>query len=521
LRRLLTMSRLHLLVSVFFFPLGLAMAPAIASAASICIAKDNTSMSPATVVGDGAAGQGFLDARQCFGVLERFEGRTRILVNSGGFRGEMDVDNNDLLYVLAEDIPLRLREDEQSWGLALAGTGVLIEKPVGSGHIVRTVGGRIQVRFIVGEGEMLPAESWPELDPDEVHPGGKWPDAPYALPPSAVSLTGKSGTRATLSAPLFGLADVLEDPAIGALRYRVGDPTKDQGDSVWIVGPTVWLHGRVEDLDWRRETLKALSEDGSIDESSTEERADWHGWDDVAGYSVRGPASPLPREIASKDAPLALEPKGDRFATLTPGARVSVGQTDGPWLRVEHLWAGGKIVGWLDKKRLVKEGKEQGQPQIVIPKATVVMVGEPTVSWVNKGPEFATDKEGNPKLDKEGNQVVNPDETHEGEPEYEVAWARRLLRERISRLRYFYGRALASNPMSAGAVKLNFLIDEEGTMTLEVVEDSMNDEELSTLINGAFEGFELPERELKKSRRDKKDYSLRVELTVSFSPLKG
>lgn len=514
------MSRLHLPASALLL-FGFAVAPAIASADSICIARDNTPMSPAVVVGDGAAGVGFLNARQCFGVLERLEGRTRVLVNSGGFRGEMDVANSDLLYILAEDIPLRLRDDDTPWGLALAGTGVLIEKAQGSGHVVRTVDGRMQVRFVVAEGEMLPAETWPELEPDEVHPGGKWPEAPHALPPSAVSLTGKSGTRATLSTPLFGLAHVLADPGIGALRYRVGDPEQNQGESVWIVGPTVWVHGKVEDIDWRRETLKALTDDGSIDDDAKDERADWHGWDDVAGYSVRGPASPPPREIASKEAPISLEPKGDRFAVLTPGARVSVGQTEGPWLRVEHVWAGGKIVGWLDKKRLVKEGKEQTTPQIVIPKATVVVVGEPTLAWLDKGPEFATDKEGNPKLDKEGNQVVDPYETHTEEPVYEVAWARRLVRERISRLRYFYGRALASNPTSSGAIKLNFVIDEEGAMTVEVAESSIDDDDISALINEAFDGLELPERKLKKSRRDSKDYSLSIEMTVSFSPLKG
>ncbi len=506
------MSRLHAALPVLF--LAAAGAPVAASAAAVCVAKPNTPMSPVTVVGGAAAPAGFLASRQCFGVLERLDGRTRVLVKGGGFRGEMELPNENLLYVLAEDIPLRLKEGEEPWGLALAGTGVMIESATATGHVVRTVDGRVQARFLVEEGAMLPAGSWPSLEPDEVHPGGKWPEATHALPPTPVALQGTSGTRANVSAPLFALDDVLLDPAIGALRYVVVDADADRPETVRIVGPTLWVEGTVQDIDWRRETLRDEENDGA-------EREDWDGWDDGAGYAIAGPASPLPREIASKEAPISIEAKGERFAVLEPGARVSVGQTDGGWMRLEHVWPGGIVNGWADKKRLVKEGKEQTTPQVVIPKATVVTVQAPTVAWVNKGPEFATDKEGQPKLDKEGNQVVDPNETHTEEPDYPTAWLRRAVRERIDRLRFFYGRALATNPALAGSIGLVITIDEAGAMTMEFADGSLADEDLRELVSSAIEDVELPERTLKKARRDLKDYSVTLEMTVLFSPLKG
>ena len=157
----------------------------------------------------------------------------------------------------------------------------------------------------------------------------------------------------------------------------------------------------------------------------------------------------------------------------------------------------------------------------MIPKATVVQMGAPTVTWVNKGPEFATDKEGNPKLDKEGNQVVDPNETHTEEPDYPVAWLRRLMRERVDRLRFFYGRGIERTPGLAGAVNLKLMIDESGLMTMEVGEGSIADEELVELVTSALDEVELPERELKKGRRDTKDYSVQIEMTVTFAQLKS
>jgi|GEM_PF-1587018 len=513
------MSRLHLPLSVSVLSVLLA-APSLASAASVCVAKPNTPLIPVAVVGV-ATPVGFVGPHQCFGVLDRVGTSTRVLVNAGSFKGEVDLPNNSLLQILAEDIEMRLRDGEEPWGLALAGTPVMIEAASEGGHIVRTVDGRVEARFLVEEGAMLPAERWPTLEPDEVHPGGKWPTAEHALPPAPAALSGKSGTRANVAAPLFAVDAVVRDSAIGALRYSITDPDAESPDTVRIVGPLFWVQGRVKDLDWRRETVKAdpdAEEPQDLDEDG--ERDDWGGWADLDGYAIGGPSSPLPREVASKEAPLAHEPKGDRFASLMPGARVQVTQTDGSWLKVEYVWDGGKVSGWVDKKRLVKEGKEQTSPAVVMPKAAVVAVGEATVIWTNKGPEFATDKDGAPKLDKEGNQVIDPNETHVEAPNYPVAWMQRTVRERIDRIRYFYGRKLAQGQV-AGTVTLSIKLDEAGLVTTEIG-GTLTDEELAALVEESFDGVAWPERDIpKKSRKDTKDYGLSIEMTVRFSPLKG
>ena len=514
------MPRLHTPLTVSLL-VTLAL-PGAAYAGSVCVAKPDTSFVSAPVVGEGQQ-LGFLAPRQCFGVLERLDGRVKVLVKGDGFRGEALIDEDRLLYELAEDVPMRLRDGDEPFGLALAGTGVMLEKQSGDNWIARTVDGRVQARFLVEDGAYLPAEGWPELDADETHPGGKWPEAEHALPPAAVTLSGKSGPRAIVGPPLFALDDVLIDPAIGALKYSLVDPEEEDERTVRIVGPTFWVMGEVDDLDWRRESIKGSKDDENApDEDEDGLRDSWDGWDDAEGYAVRSPVAPYPREVASKEAPLTHEPKGERVALLTPGARVVVKQTDGPWLEVEHVWPGGTVSGWLDKKRLVKEGKEQTSPQAVLPKATVVLVSEPTVDWLNAGPEQATDKEGNPKVDDEGNPVIDPNETHVEDPDYSVVWLRRLLRERIDRLRYFYGQTLKAKPTATGAMTLRLTLDEEGEVESELVDVTLQDDTLSEMVGAVLDEVELPERaRIKKSRKDTKDYTLELKVTVSFAPLKG
>lgn len=490
--------------------LSLLSVPAVASAASVCIAKPDTPFAPATVVGGPAEPVGFLAHRQCFGVLETHDGRTRIFVSAPGFAGEVEVSDDDLLWVLAEDIPMRLKEGEEPFGLALAGTGVAIEESYDGGWVVRTVDGRAQTRFRVSEGSMLPAQVWPTLDADEVDPGGKWPKGDHALPPVAVVLGGKSGNRATIGAPLFELSEVLADPGLGALRYSVLDAEEGV---VKVISPTWWVKGKVSDLDWRRQTL--------VDEETEEQREDWEGWDDLAGYRLPGPPAPLPREVATREAPLSLERKGERFAVLKPGARVSIEGEEKPWYRVKHTWDGGSVVGWLDKKRLMKEGKEITKPAVVIPRATAVTVGEVAVAWVEPGPEQATGKDGEPKVDKEGNPVVDPNETHEAPPEYAAPWLRLALRERIARLRHLYGRALATNGDAKGVITVRGEVDEEGAITWELVDSTFEDDAVVALIEEALETVDGPERKLRKSRRDKKDYRIELKSTVTFAPFSG
>jgi len=530
------MLRTHLLL----LSSTLTLAPGLAVASSVCVAKPNTPIVPSLAVGESEP-VGYLDHRQCFGVLSREGDKTRILAKGGGFQAEAELPDDALLYELAEDIPMTLKEGEEPWGLALAGTGVAIEKVVDGGWVVATVDGRVTARFLVEEGAMLPASSWPSLDPDEVHPGGKWPKAEHPLPPTAVALSGKSGTRASVSAPLFALDDVLTDPAIGALRYSVVDADAERPERVRIVGPTFWVVGTVQDIDWRRESLAVADDGDDYDEDGV--RDDFDGWDDVAGYAVVAPSAPAPREIASKTSPLAFEAKGERFADLAPGARVSVLEEDKPWLKIEHSWDGGVVRGWVDKKRLVKEGKESAAPAVPLPKATVVKVGEATVEWVDKGPEFKTDKEGEPVLDKDGAKVIDENETHVEGPEYEVAWLRRALRDRTDRLRFFYGQLLSRKSTAAGTMTLSLVIAEGGTVALEEpVEDEektkgapeeepkpllewevtgIDDEDLIELVQTALDEVPMPPRKLKKSRRDKKDYRLKVGIQVTFAPLNG
>lgn len=530
------MLRTHLLL----LSSALTLAPGLALADSVCIAKPNTPILPSLAVGE-AEPVGYLTHRQCFGVLSREGDRTRILAKGGGFQAEAELPDDALLYELAEDIPMTLVEGEEPWGLALAGTGVAIEKTIDGGWIVATVDGRVTVRFRVAEGAMLPASSWPSLEPDEVHPGGKWPEAEHPLPPTPVALGGTSGTRATVGPPLFALADVVGDPTIGALRYSLIDTDEERPETVRIVGPTFWVTGTVQDIDWRRETL-AVPEDGDdLDEDGI--RDDWDGWDDVAGYVIKAPSAPAAREIASKEAPLAFAAKGERFGDLAPGSRVSVLEEDKPWLRVEHTWDHGVVRGWVDKKRLVKEGKESAAPAVPLPKATVVKVSEPTVEWVDKGPEFKTDKEGEPVLDKDGAKVIDENETHIEGPEYEAAWVRRALRDRMDRLRYFYGRLLADSPTAAGSMTLSLVVAEDGTVALEEPPEGaekakgkdaeepkpllewevtgIDDEDLVELVQTALDEVAMPPRTIKKARRDTKDYRLKVGIQVTFAPLNG
>ncbi len=485
-----------------------------AFAGSVCIAKDDTPIAPATVVGQAVSSVGFLSAGRCYGVLERLDSRTRVFVKAPGFAGEVEVRDDDLLQVLAEDIPLTLGPKEEPWGLALAGTAVAIEgSGADGGKIVRTVDGRVQVRFWVEEGAMLPAEVWPALEPDEVFPGGDWPTGMFALPPASTVLSGTTGTRASVGQPLFDVPSVIKDAALGALRYNVVQETEFDA-LVQIVGPTVWVQGGTTDLDWRRRSI-ADEEDPEV----RTDRADWDGWNERTGYRITAPTAPQSREIGNKEAPLSLEAKGDRFAQLTAFARVDITDTDGSWHKVTHVWPGGVVSGWIDKRRLTKEGKEQAPPPVVIPPAAVVTVAEPVIAWFDKGPEFAVDDEGNPKLDKEGNQVIDPDMTHLVEPEYTAPWLRRAIREHVARLRFLYGRRVARDLKQSGTLVVRVLVAEDGTVEeSELIDVTFEDDDLLALIGASLQGLELPERTIKKSRKDKKDYRVEVKMGISFTP---
>ena len=496
--------------------------PSAASAASVCIAKDDTPFAPATVVGEAVSSVGFLAAGNCYGVLERLDSRTRIFVKAPTFEGEAEVRDSDLLQVLAEDIPLTMGPGEEPWGLALAGTAVAVEGAgADGGNLVRTVDGRVQVRFWVEEGAMLPAEIWPELEPDEVDPGGDWPEGAFALPPASTVLTGSTGTRASVGVPLFSAADVAKDSALGALRYSIVEETEFDV-TAQIIAPTWWVQGSTTDLDWRRQSIAATEdEDGKPlkDDAPRTDKLDWDGWDDRKGYQITPPSAPRVREVGNKEAPIALEAKGDRFATIMSFARVDVLDTDGSWHKVTHSWDGGVITGWLDKRRLTKEGKEQAPPPVVVPPGAVVTVNAPEIAWIEKGPESEVDDEGNPKLDDEGQPVIDPNVTHTEDPEVTAPWLRRAVRERIARLRFLYGRAVAKNPKANGDITVRIVVAEDGTAEeIELVDATYGDEEVQDLIRAIVEAIELPERTIKKSRRDKKDYRVEVKMKISFTP---
>ena len=487
--------------------------PAVAQGASVCVARPDTPIAPATVVGQAVSSVGFLAPGQCYGVLERLESRTRVFVKTSTFEGEVEIRDDDLLQVLAEDIPLTLGPKEEPWGLALAGTAVAIEGPgADGGHIVRTIESRIQVRFWVEEGAMLPAEVWPTLEPDEVDPGGEWPTGMYALPPASTTITGTTGTRASIGEPLFNAALVANDSTLGALRYSIVEETEFDA-TVRVVGPTVWVQGSTTELDWRR---RSIADD---EEEERTDRADWDGWDDRKGYRISPPKAPQSREIGNKEAPLALEAKGDRFAQLNSYTRVDVVDTDGSWHKVTHTWAGGTVSGWVDKRRLTKEGKEQPPPAVVIPPGAVVTVEEPVVAWLEKGPESEVDDDGNPKVDDDGNPVIDANVTHTEDPDVPVPWLRRAVRERVERLRFLYGRLVVDDLKQSGDVVVRIVIAEDGTPELiEWVDVTFTDEQILELLRTTVEALELPERKLKKSRRDKKDYRLEVKMKIAFTP---
>ena len=500
--------------------LALVLAPVAAHAGSVCIAKDDTPFAPATVAGEAVSSVGFLAAGQCYGVLERLDSRTRIFVKSPTFEGEAEVRDDDLLQILAEDIDLTLGPGEEPWGLALAGTAVAIEGPgADDGHIVRTLDGRMQVRFWVEEGAMLPAEVWPEIEPDEVDPGGDWPDGAHALPPVSTVLSGTTGTRASIDVPLFSAALVVKDTGLGSLRYNIVEETEFDV-TAQVIAPTVWVQGSTTDLDWRRQSIADPE-----NEKERQDKADWEGWDDRKGYQITPPTAPQPREIGNKEAPLTLEAKGDRFAQLNSFARVEVVDEDGSWLKVKHVWPGGSVTGWLDKRRLTKEGKEQAPPPVVIPPGAVVTVHPVEIAWIDKGPESELDDDGNPKLDDEGNPVIDPNVTHTEDPVYTAPWLRREIRERIARLRFLYGQRVAKDPKQSGDVTVRIVVTEDGLFEeWDLVDVTWLDDDCLALIRGLIEPYAAeesevrPERKIKKSRRDKKDYRVEVKMKISFTP---
>ena len=89
------MPRLHTPLTVSL--LATLAFPGAAYAGSVCVAKADTPFVSAPVVGEGQQ-LGFLASRQCFGVLERLDGRVKVLVKGDGFRGEALIAEDRLLY---------------------------------------------------------------------------------------------------------------------------------------------------------------------------------------------------------------------------------------------------------------------------------------------------------------------------------------------------------------------------------------------------------------------------------------
>jgi hypothetical protein len=419
---------------------------------------------------------GTLNARQCFAVMERGEERTRIWARAPGlFQGELDVPNQSLAYVLVDDIPMRLSAGGEPYGEALSGGLVRLESNAGVDTFLAVmIEGRVKARFLVTADEIFPATSWTVPDPEDL-PDASWPEATLPLPPEKVALTQRpSGydVRAEVEAPLFDVTDVLLDPAMGELRMALLEERSFEA-RVRLVGRQFWVEGWVASVDWRSDPPES-------------------GWNPMTGIPGLRTVATGTRQLGSKDADLALEPKGDAFATIPAGAWVTLEQEDGSWQQIRVSWRGGEARGWIEKKRLEREKKQGKPPEPEVSRVAAISLGKVAVEW----------------YDAEGHDLA---------PGLTPDAVRGLAVQGIETLRRQYAEALRSRPNLTGEVVARLVVTPDG-MIFEQSNPvaTLADEDVVAVLDATMEALVFAEI---KPRKRQLDNNLVVWMQWVFKPL--
>jgi len=419
--------------------------------------------------------------------MGRGEGRTRFWLRSAdGFQGEVEVADTVLAHVLVDDVALRSEPNEEPFGKVLSGALVALESIPGSElSLARTLEGRVELQFLVSVDDVFPAQSWPLPDPDD-EPGSSWPTAALVPPPEATKLLNQragTGVRARIQPPLFSVEDLRQDPAMGQLAYEVLD--EEEGAAhVRIVARSFWIDGWVSSASsWAAEPPA-------------------RGWDALEGLPAATGAAPLPREVGSKGAALSLEPKGASVGELRPGARVRVVESQGGWLDVSCVFQAGEVRGWIEKKRLVREGKES-EAAIRIDRVAAVHVDKAVATWVEpEGHTTPAEEEGADPLPVAPELDVDPLFLH--------------LSTGLQALQWAYSEETRSRELD-GDITVRLVIDAKGNVTeTSVPVDKLDNEALRDRVLAQVAGLEFPARKVPRRRRGQPALDWTIQLWLQF-----
>jgi hypothetical protein len=477
-------------IRLIFLPaLLVLLLPAAASAETVCIARQDAGFAPKAPEAERPAPVGSLNMRSCHAVVERFTDRTRIwLSGDAGFQGEVEVKNDDLLQVLLDDVELKDEADGEVWGQILSGAGVSVEGQAGGGMLrVKLVEGRLDLAFVVSEDDVYYGESWPQPDPDDAA-DGEWPEATLPLPPTPTDLRSGNGRtkRAHVGKPLFEVDDILLDPALGQLRYAREE--LEHESMVTVVSSTVWIKGTTSKVDWREDQAG--------------------GWTPNKGAPASAALPTGSRQVGDNAARISREAKGDPFGELKPYTRLTVVSEEKGWLNVTAPWSGGRVQGWIEKKRLFKEGKEQPATPVV-PLISSIALGHTIVRWVDDTGHVAPAElpEDWPKDYEPHDMILTLDPL------------RVAVFDARDELRLLWAEVLKKAPTAAGDAAIRVMVNPAG----EVVEaglpkSSMPDEGINKRLVELAQSAVFEERKVpRKKRRSDPDLNWDVELWLQLS----
>jgi hypothetical protein len=220
------------------------------------------------------------------------------------------------------------------------------------------------------------------------------------------------------------------------------------------------------------------------------------GWDPMKGVPEPKARRVGAREVGEKPANIAAEAKGEPFGVLQPGARVDVGdEEEGAWVQVRCAWNGGEVQGWIERKRLVKEGDES-VPKLEMNKVAAVQLTNLGAKW-----ELA--------------------EGHEGDPEMDLEPLRAWLLGRTPMLQRAYALALKKKPTLAGQIAARLLVDPKGVVgEVAVPLKTVESAELDAAVARAFEGLVFEERKPlpRKKGQPELDPDVYVWVQWNFAP---
>jgi hypothetical protein len=465
--------------------------PSSSAADSVCVAVDSI---PLTTPG-GETVVGTLHKRTCHGILERLDGKMRVWVTNDTFQGEALIERKAVLHLLLDDVDLVQEEGGASFGRVLSGTPVLVKSFDGDTVRVRTVEGRVAVEFVTESDAVFPTQQWPRPDAEE-EPPPDWPTTDRVVPPVGGRITVDAAgfdELAKVSIPYYSVEEILLDPAMGRIGFEMLEQT-DLDARVRLVTPTLWIEGYADALEWREDPPAG-------------------GWNPMHGMTPLAPWVPAARQLGSKAAPLSHEPKGRPFGKIVEGARITVNNEEKGWMNVTAAWPGGDVSGWVQKKFVLREGKEEAAKPVPRPLA-VVGLWQMARQW-----EDATGHE--------------EEETEEGvsevpEPEVDLESVRRQITDRLATLRLLYAGLLARDPTTTGTLTGRVVVDPEGKIIqAHLPEGSLREPGLQKALVAILEGLAFEAREVpRKKRRRKKDepevnWNAQIWIQFSFKPHAG